>query len=126
MSNPNSGTPPFAIGGVDLQTLPQTVIQRIDVVTGGASASWGSDAVAGVVNLIVDKTFTGIKGNFALGDSYKDDHRQAKADLFVGTDVLSGRGHVEAAVSYVWSPDSVLAQTGAGIGASLRSFRVPA
>jgi len=109
MSNPNSGTPPFAIGGVDLQTLPQTVIQRIDVVTGGASAAWGSDAVAGVVNLIVNKTFTGIKGNFAVGDSYKDDHRQAKAELFVGTDVLDGRGHIEAAASYVWSPDSVLA-----------------
>ena len=42
-------------GGVDLSTLPVTLIKRIDVVTGGASAAWGSDAVAGVVNLVLDK-----------------------------------------------------------------------
>jgi iron complex outermembrane recepter protein len=108
MSNPNAGTPPFAIGGVDLSTLPQTVVQRVDVVTGGASAAWGSDAVAGVVNLVIDKTFTGIKGSFNLADTEKDDHRQVKAELFVGTDVLGGRGHVEFAGSAVWSPDAVL------------------
>ena len=107
MSNPNSGTPPFAIGGVDLSTLPQTVVERVDVVTGGASAAWGSDAVAGVVNLVINKTFSGVKGNFTFGDSYKDDHRQAKADLMVGTDILGGRGHIELAGSYVWSPDEV-------------------
>jgi len=110
MSNPNAGTPPFAIGGVDLSTLPQTVVQRVDVVTGGASAAWGSDAVAGVVNLIIDKSFTGIKGSLNLADTEKDDHRQVKAELFVGTDVLGGRGHVELAGSAVWSPDAVLQQ----------------
>ena len=52
-SNPNSGGPP-AIGGVDLSTIPASVVQRVDVVTGGASAIWGSDAVAGVVNLIIN------------------------------------------------------------------------
>ena len=66
-SNPNSGGPP-AIGGVDLSTIPAGIIQRVDVVTGGASASWGSDAIAGVVNLIVDKTYTGFKANAYLGN----------------------------------------------------------
>jgi outer membrane receptor protein involved in Fe transport len=108
MSNPNAGTPPFAIGGVDLSTLPQTVIQRVEVVTGGASAAWGSDAVAGVVNLIIDKTFSGIKGSLNVGDTAQNDHRQLRGDLFVGTDILGGRGHVELAGSAVWSPDSVL------------------
>jgi iron complex outermembrane receptor protein len=109
MSNPNSGTPPLSIGGVDLQTLPQAVIQRVEVVTGGASAAWGSDAVAGVVNLVIDKTFTGVKGDFTFGDSYKDDHRQYKAQLFVGTDFLGGRAHVELAGNWVDSPDMVSA-----------------
>src|SRR3954463_12182383 len=84
MSNPNAGTPPFAICGVGLSTLPQVLVQRVDVVTGGASAAWGSDAVAGVVNLVIDKHFTGIKGSFNLADTEKDDHRQVKAELFVG------------------------------------------
>src|SRR6185437_6038953 len=57
-SNPNSGGPP-AIGGVDLSTIPSGIVQRVDVVTGGASAAWGSDAMAGVVNLIIDKNFSG-------------------------------------------------------------------
>src|ERR1043165_7088925 len=108
MSNPNAGTPPFAIGGVDLSTLPQTVVQRVEVVTGGASAAWGSDAVAGVVNLIIDRNFSGIKGSLNFADTEKDDHRQVKAELFVGTDILGGRGHVEFAGSAVWSPDAVL------------------
>ena len=64
-SNPNSGGPP-AIGGVDLSTIPTSVIERVDVVTGGASAAWGSDAVAGVVNLIINKNFTGFKANADL------------------------------------------------------------
>ncbi|HKU54116.1 MAG TPA: TonB-dependent receptor, partial [Rhizomicrobium sp.] len=41
-------------GGVDLSTIPTALIERVDIVTGGASAAWGSDAVAGVVNLIVN------------------------------------------------------------------------
>ena len=109
MSNPNSGTPPLSIGGVDLQTLPQVVIQRAEVVTGGASAAWGSDAVAGVVNLIIDKNFTGIKGDITFGDSYKDDHRQYKAQLFIGSDFLGDRAHVEVAGNWVDSPDLVSA-----------------
>ena len=107
MSNPNNGTPPFAIGGVDLNTIPQTVVQRVEVVTGGASAAWGSDAVAGVVNLVINKSFSGIKGNFTFSDSYLDDHRQYKGEIFVGSDFLGGRAHVEFAGDYVMSPDLV-------------------
>ena len=46
---------------VDLNTLPTTLLQRVDVVTGGASASYGSDAVAGVVNLILDTNYDRIQ-----------------------------------------------------------------
>ena len=49
------------VGGVDMNLIPDSLVQRIDVVTGGASATWGSDAVAGVVNVIVDKEFHGFE-----------------------------------------------------------------
>lgn len=49
-------------GLVDTNTFPQGLVKRVDVVTGGASAGWGSDAVAGVVNFILDKDFKGLKG----------------------------------------------------------------
>jgi len=56
-------------GTVDVDTLPQMLMSRVDVVTGGASAVYGSDAVAGVVNFILDKKFDGFKYNFNAGIS---------------------------------------------------------
>ena len=82
-SNPNAGGPP-AIGGVDLSTLPTSIIQRVDVVTGGASAAWGSDALAGVVNLIVDKTYTGFKANATFGNNSHDDQKKYKVEADLG------------------------------------------
>src|SRR5215469_12756880 len=103
-SNPNSGGPP-AIGGVDLATIPTSVIERVDVVTGGASAAWGSDAVAGVVNLVINKTFTGFKANAVFGNDSHNDHKSYKLEVTAGTDFLGGRGHTEFAGSYTMSPD---------------------
>src|SRR5476649_3030329 len=54
-------------GVVDISQFPQMLIQRVDVVTGGASASWGSDAVSGVVNFVTDKKFEGFKFNAQAG-----------------------------------------------------------
>ena len=54
-------------GVVDVSQMPQMLIQRVDVVTGGASASWGSDAVAGIINFITDKKFEGFKMNAQAG-----------------------------------------------------------
>ena len=79
-------------GGVDLSTIPTSLVQRVDVVTGGASATYGSDAVAGVVNLIINKNFTGLKGDFQAGDTTTFEHRQAKAELSWGTDFAGGKG----------------------------------
>ena len=67
-------------GGVDLSTIPTALISRIDVVTGGASAAWGSDAVGGVVNLILNKNFDGFKANFEVGQNRNNDHQQYRAD----------------------------------------------
>jgi iron complex outermembrane receptor protein len=109
-SNPNSGGPP-AIGGVDLSTLPTSIIERVDVVTGGASAQWGSDAVAGVVNLIINKTFTGVKANVFVSDNKYNDNKSIKGELTVGSDFLGGRLHTEFAANYTMSPDTAYGWT---------------
>ena len=57
--------PSTVTGLVDVNMIPTQLLQRVDVVTGGASASYGSDAVAGVVNFILDKKFTGIKADLS-------------------------------------------------------------
>jgi iron complex outermembrane receptor protein len=61
-------------GVTDVSQFPQLLVKRVDVVTGGASASYGSDAIGGVVNFITDKKFTGFKANVEGGmTKYKDD-----------------------------------------------------
>src|SRR5690606_32538863 len=52
--------PSTSIGTVDIGVIPSALIQRVDVVTGGASAAYGSDAVAGVVNFVIDNRYEGL------------------------------------------------------------------
>jgi len=82
-------------GTVDVDTLPQMLMSRVDVVTGGASAVYGSDAVAGVVNFILDKKFTGFKYDFNAGISKYADAAEEKIGIAWGTDLFGGRGHYE-------------------------------
>ena len=82
-------------GTVDTDTLPQMLVSRVDVVTGGASAVYGSDAVAGVVNFILDKNFNGFKYDMNAGISKYGDAAEEKIGLAWGTDLFGGRGHYE-------------------------------
>lgn len=79
---------------VDINMLPTNLVARVDVVTGGASAAWGSDAVAGIVNFVLDKTFTGFKGNVGYGTSWRGDAANFNADLAAGLKFAGGRGHL--------------------------------
>jgi len=87
-------------GSVDISTLPQQLISRVDVVTGGASAVYGSDAITGVVNLILDKNFEGIKYDLNAGISTYADGFSYKAHVAAGTSLFGGRGHIEGAIGY--------------------------
>src|ERR1700761_8292799 len=98
---------PVLTGGVDLSVVPNTVIQRVDVVTGGASAAWGSDAVSGVINLIINKNFTGTKASIDLQDTGQDTRRAYGFTVSNGFDMFGGRAHAEWAVTYNDSPQTV-------------------
>src|SRR4051812_26352948 len=92
---------PANVTGVpDISEFPQILIQRVDVVTGGASASWGSDAIAGVVNFITDKKFVGFKANISTGLSTYGDNATATFQAAVGTSFAGGRGHFEVAAEF--------------------------
>lgn len=81
-------------GWVDINTLPEALVKRVDVVTGGASAGWGSDAVAGVVNFVLDKDFSGLKGEASGGLTTYGDDGDFKLSITGGTRFANGRGHV--------------------------------
>jgi outer membrane receptor protein involved in Fe transport len=92
---------------VDLATIPQSVISRVDVVTGGASAAWGSDAVTGVINLVINKNFEGMKGSLSYSNNTEVTHQIYKADAAWGTSFLGGKGHMLMAGTWTVSNDVV-------------------
>ncbi|MEO5773717.1 MAG: TonB-dependent receptor [Sphingomicrobium sp.] len=93
--------PTSATGQVDLNLIPTTLIQRVDVVTGGASAVYGSDAISGVVNVILNKRLQGFKGDVSLGIAEEGDDFERRVGLAWGSEIDGGRGHFVIGGEYV-------------------------
>jgi iron complex outermembrane receptor protein len=114
---------PSNVTGIqDVSELPQLLIQRVDVVTGGASASWGSDAITGVVNFITDKKFTGFKANLQSGITTYGDDGSVLLQMAAGTEFAGGRGHVEVSAEYNWEDGVGVGDYGVGRGPSGRPY----
>lgn len=80
-------------GLVDINNIPQDLVSRVDVVTGGASAVYGSDALSGVVNFVLDKNFTGTKVSASGGVTTYGDDPNWKVTVTKGLKFADGRGH---------------------------------
>lgn len=121
-----AGSPNTAIQSPapDLDQIPSALIERVDVVTGGASAVYGSDAIAGVVNFITRKDFEGLELDYQIGenwhrndngsaqaklreagepipDSSVRDGRTINASVVAGTNFAEGRGNITAFFGYL-------------------------
>ena len=119
------GSPNTAISqpAPDLDQIPAGLVQRVEVVTGGASAAYGSDAIAGVVNFIMKRDFQGFQVNGQYGENLHDNHdkylqglatqfgaapptgtsqdgRNKTFDMLMGTNFADGNGNVTAYLSY--------------------------
>lgn len=90
-----AGTP-----NVDLNIIPTQFLQQVDVLTGGASSLYGSDAVAGVVNFVYKRDFEGIEANGQIGQTEQGDDLRYQANLTVGTNVADGRGNIMVHFGY--------------------------
>lgn len=99
--NGRRGTPFNENGYVDLNSLPSLAVARVEVVTGGASAAYGSDAISGVVNLIFDETLQGLKLNAQYGISDEGDAENLRLSGAWGSNFgTDGRGHILIAADY--------------------------
>jgi outer membrane receptor protein involved in Fe transport len=87
-------------GVVDVSVIPTNLIQRVEVVTGGASAQYGSDAVAGVVNFILNDKLEGLKATAQYGFSEHGDNLEPAINIAAGHGFLGGRLHVIAGADY--------------------------
>jgi outer membrane receptor protein involved in Fe transport len=79
---------------VDLNTIPSALIDRYEVVTGGASAVYGADAITGAVNIIMKKEVKGVHFSFTDGISEQGDAAQRHGEFSAGTTFASGRGNI--------------------------------
>lgn len=94
--------PPTTVTGlVDVDVIPELLVKRVDVATSGVSAVYGSDAVTGVVNYVLDPAFTGLTARLQSGISGRGDAHSRKAALAGGTAFADGRGHASFSVEYV-------------------------
>lgn len=90
----NTGSAP------DINMLPQMLIQRVDVVTGGASAAYGSDAVSGVVNFILNRNFRGFRVEGSAGVSSRGDGASQRLGAAFGVHLLDNRLHIIGSAEY--------------------------
>ncbi|WP_294293329.1 TonB-dependent receptor [uncultured Sphingomonas sp.] len=86
---------------VDLNTIPSALIERVDVVTGGRSAVYGSDAISGVLNFITKKDFQGAQLNSSYTITERGDSAIWDINGTIGANVDGGRGNVVAHVGYL-------------------------
>jgi outer membrane receptor protein involved in Fe transport len=93
-------TPFSPAGQVDTQTIPTALIERIDIITGGASAVYGSDAISGAINFITKRDFEGISINTDFSQTSESDGKIKSADVLLGTNMADGRGNIVIGLNY--------------------------
>ena len=101
--------PSTIFGGPDVNLFPENVVRSVETVTGGASAAYGTDAVAGVVNFILDTDFEGIKANVQTGANGKGDNENFKVSVGGGFSV-GDKTHIllnaeRERQDPIWGPD---------------------
>lgn len=84
----------------DLATIPDLMLERVEVITGGASAIYGSDAIAGAVNFVLKRNFEGVQSQYTYGITDRGDGASHKVDLLMGANSADGRGNVTGYFSY--------------------------
>ena len=87
-------------GATDINLLPQLLVSRVDVVTGGASAAYGSDAISGVVNFVLDSKLQGVRATVQGGISSHGDNASGRFGVALGSGFAQDRGHFVAALEY--------------------------
>ena len=87
-------------GRFDLNNVPVALVERVETLTGGASTTYGADAISGVVNFITRSDFAGVEANVANQLTEQGDGNYFRADLTIGANFDDGRGNVVFAVGY--------------------------
>ena len=92
---------PFSLDGeTNTNVIPVAMIERVDILTGGASTVYGADAVSGVANFILKRNFEGVEFSGSFGRSGENDADRLRADMTIGANVADGRGNAVLSIGY--------------------------
>ncbi|MDX3899079.1 MAG: TonB-dependent receptor [Sphingobium sp.] len=92
---------PAGLAGIfDLNNVPLALVERVDVLTGGASTTYGADAISGVVNFVTKNDFAGLEANVSNQLTEQGDGHYVRADVTLGANFDDGRGNVVFSVGY--------------------------
>lgn len=95
---------------VDISAIPSALVQRMEIITGGASALYGADAVAGVANFILKQDYEGLEGGVSYSGSTRGDMPGYNADFLWGKNFQDGRGNLTLFGSYNNYTDTIMGQ----------------
>ena len=95
----------FNANSPDVNTIPTDLIERVDVVTGGNSAIYGSDAIAGVVNFVLKKDYSGVQLRGQAGISKYGDAGAQYLSVLAGQNFADGRGNIAVNLEYAHQDD---------------------
>lgn len=87
-------------GTVDVNTIPAALIERAEIITGGAATTYGSDAVSGVLNFILRRNFEGVSVDSQYRQTEQGDGEEVKFDVTMGSNFDGGRGNAVLSVGY--------------------------
>lgn len=90
--------PANALMVTDVNSIPAALIERVEIISGGASAVYGADAVGGVTNFILKKNFTGLQFDSQWGTTEAGDGDEFRNSIALGTSIGDGRGHLTIAL----------------------------
>ncbi|WP_169053588.1 TonB-dependent receptor domain-containing protein [Alteraurantiacibacter aquimixticola] len=98
--NGRRATPINGTGVIDINSIPSAAIRRVEIITGGASSTYGADAVGGVVNFILKDDFTGVDFDGQVSFSPQGGGEEYRVSALVGSALADGRGSVMLGMEY--------------------------
>ncbi len=92
--------PTNALMVVDLNSIPSSMIKRVEIISGGASATYGADAIGGVSNFLLRRDFQGLEVDAQYGVAEVGDNEELRASAIMGSAIAEGRGNIVFAAEY--------------------------
>jgi outer membrane receptor protein involved in Fe transport len=92
--------PANALMVVDLNSIPSSMLRSVEIISGGASATYGADAMGGVSNMLLRRSFEGVETDLQYGITDVSDNEEMRASLIAGTKFADNRGNIVFAAEY--------------------------